>query len=242
MFNNNCIKINVSGYWTLNKKKFLIERKSSARLFSYYKIQGNGLIRSVKPYTLHLAQGSIHITSQNMTLMQHLLLLDLSQGIPKYPWCPVNGFFKKERPGHQSATWKVIYFLRGPTVLQNPQSVLPHSLMQLQRRRWKMVLTQETIFYSAVHSGVMSLPHLSLEDKEDKEDKLHHFKNSLLSEHRCFQIGRRHQTLEYACLPPERNRAQNADPQVVLLHNIGNSMGTEGNTSKYDLTFYKVAR
>lgn len=49
-----------------------------------------------------------------------------------------------------------------------------------------MVLTQEPIFYPTVHSGVMSLTHLSLEDK-----MLHSFKGSLLSEHRCFQIVRR---------------------------------------------------
>lgn len=43
-----------------------------------------------------------------------------------------------------------------------------------------------SIFFSAVHSGAMSLPHLSLENKA-----LHSPKDSLLSEHRHFQTGKR---------------------------------------------------
>lgn len=81
----------------------------------------------------------------------------------------------------------------------------------------------------------MSPPHLS------QEDKVFHspFKDSLLLEHRYFQIGRRltkHQSM-YVFVQREI-----ADPQVVLLHNIGSSMGTKGNRSRYDLAFYKVSR
>lgn len=162
-----------------------------------------------------------------------LLLLDLSQWIPQYQWCPVNGFSKRERPWHQSATRKVMYILKGPRARNKLRSVLSHSLMQLQWRRWKMVLTQEPIYYSTVHSRVVSLPHLS------QEDKVFHSPFSLLLEHRYFQIGRRltkHQSM-YVFVQREI-----ADPQVVLLHNIGSSMGTKGNRPRYDLAFYKVSR
>lgn len=91
-----------------------------------------------------------------------------------------------------------------------------------------MVLTQEPIYYSTVHSRVMSLPHLS------QEDKVFHCPFSLLLEHRYFQIGKRltkHQSM-YVFVQREI-----ADLQVVLLHNIGSSMGTKGNRSRYDSAF-----
>ena len=73
----------------LKKKKFFTEKTNSALLSSYYKIQGSGLIRSVKCCTLRLAQGSFHMTLPRIwhipnatSVAALLLLLDISQGFP----------------------------------------------------------------------------------------------------------------------------------------------------------------
>lgn len=95
------------------------------------------------------------------------------------------------------------------------------------------------IYYSTVQSGVMFLPCLSQQDKV-----LHSpFKYCLLSESRCYQTGRR-LTVDWQMNVSFQREIlyKKQIARVCCSTNMGNSMGTKGNSSRCDLTFYKVGR